>query len=314
MSSSNNASKTRTKRSPRRAVRRIHTAAQEHQPTAAEEVSKAEGSPQPDSQDARNPRGRRTKRRAVRRRTTNDRPAASTEAATNSEPVNEATTPDPVSAKPKDKPRKRRRVSQHSNDRHNNTKQANAQSVSHAAHGGAPAPARGEDDKDLPPTFSELGVAVEITEALAKAGIHRTFAIQELTLPIALDGRDLIGQARTGMGKTLGFGVPVVDRVFDAADVAELDGTPRALIVVPTRELASQVGEDIERAAAKTPVRVTTIFGGHPFDDQVATLKRGVDIVVGTPGRLLDLYKRGNLRLDQVAILVLDEEIGRAHV
>ena len=307
MSSSNNASKTRTKRSPRRAVRRIHTAAQEHQPTAAEEVSQAEGSTQPGSQDAPTPRGRRTKRRAVRRRTSNDRPAASTEAATNSEPVNEATTPDPVSAKPKDKPRKRRRVSQHSNDRHDNTKQANAQSVSHAAHGGAPAPARGEDDKDLPPTFSELGVAVEITEALAKAGIHRTFAIQELTLPIALDGRDLIGQARTGMGKTLGFGVPVVDRVFDAADVAELDGTPRALIVVPTRELASQVGEDIERAAAKTPVRVTTIFGGHPFDDQVATLKRGVDIVVGTPGRLLDLYKRGNLRLDQVAILVLDE-------
>lgn len=76
------------------------------------------------------------------------------------------------------------------------------------------------------PTFAELGVAAEIVDALSEQGITHTFAIQELTLPIALDGRDIIGQARTGMGKTLGFGVPLLDRVFDAADVAELDGTP----------------------------------------------------------------------------------------
>ena len=156
-------------------------------------------------------------------------------------------------------------------------------------------------------TFAELGVAVEICEALAAQGITRTFAIQELTLPLALDGTDLIGQARTGMGKTLGFGVPLLDRVFDSADVEELDGTPRALVVVPTRELAVQVGEDLARAAAKLPVRLTTIYGGRPYEEQIEALEKGVDVVVGTPGRLIDLYQRGDLQLDKVAILVLDE-------
>lgn len=161
--------------------------------------------------------------------------------------------------------------------------------------------------KPASPTFAELGVAEEICEALAAEGITRTFAIQELTLPIALDGTDLIGQARTGMGKTLGFGVPLLDRVFDAADVEELDGTPRALVIVPTRELAVQVGEDLGRAAAKLPVRLTTIYGGRPYEEQIEALEAGVDVVVGTPGRLIDLLQRGDLRLDHVAVLVLDE-------
>lgn len=157
------------------------------------------------------------------------------------------------------------------------------------------------------PTFFELGVAIEITNALAALGITRTFAIQEQTLPIALDGRDIIGQARTGMGKTYGFGVPLLDRVFDSADVDELDGTPRALVVVPTRELAVQVAEDLTRAAKFTPITVTTVYGGRPIEEQQRLLKKGTDVVVGTPGRLLDLQNRGILRLDQVAILVLDE-------
>ena len=150
-------------------------------------------------------------------------------------------------------------------------------------------------------------MAAEICEALAAHGITHTFAIQELTLPLALDGTDLIGQARTGMGKTLGFGVPLLDRVFDSADVAELDGTPRALVITPTRELAVQVGEDLERAAAKLPVRLATIYGGRPYEEQIEALAAGVDVVVGTPGRLLDLYNRGELQLDRVAVLVLDE-------
>ncbi|MCF4006089.1 DEAD/DEAH box helicase [Corynebacterium uropygiale] len=157
------------------------------------------------------------------------------------------------------------------------------------------------------PTFADLGVAVEITEALAERGITHTFAIQELTLPLALDGTDIIGQARTGMGKTLGFGVPLLDRVFDSADVDELDGTPRALVVVPTRELAVQVGEDLTQAAAHLPIRLLTIYGGRPYEEQIDALEAGIDVVVGTPGRLLDLYQRGCLHLDRVAVLVLDE-------
>ncbi|OFU59191.1 DEAD/DEAH box helicase [Corynebacterium sp. HMSC14H10] len=157
------------------------------------------------------------------------------------------------------------------------------------------------------PTFVELGVAAEICDALADEGINRTFAIQELTLPLALDGTDIIGQARTGMGKTLGFGVPLIDRVFDDARIPEPDGTARAIIIVPTRELCVQVGEDLARAAHSTNLRVCTIYGGHPYEEQIEQLDRGVDIIVGTPGRLIDLYQRNNLELSGVKILVLDE-------
>ena len=157
------------------------------------------------------------------------------------------------------------------------------------------------------PTFAELGVAAELVEALGELGIREAFSIQELAVPIALDGRDIIGQARTGMGKTYAFGIPLLDRVFDSADVEELDGTPRALVVVPTRELAVQVGEDLTRAASLTPLRLATIYGGRPYEEQIEALAGGIDVVVGTPGRLIDLHQRGDLRLDKSAILVLDE-------
>ena len=157
------------------------------------------------------------------------------------------------------------------------------------------------------PAFWQLGVASELIDALAEIGIERTFSIQELAIPLALSGRDLIGQARTGMGKTYAFGIPLLDRVFDDAAVAEIDGTPRALVVVPTRELAVQVGEDLQRAARYTPVRTVTIYGGRPYEEQIDALHQGADVIVGTPGRLLDLYDRGELVLSAVAILVLDE-------
>jgi superfamily II DNA/RNA helicase len=155
---------------------------------------------------------------------------------------------------------------------------------------------------DETPTFAELGVRDEIVRALAEAGIEHTFAIQELTLPLALAGEDVIGQARTGMGKTLGFGVPLLQRL-------ELpgDGTPQVLVVVPTRELCLQVSRDLTDAGRHLGVRVEAIYGGRPYEPQIASLRRGVDIVVGTPGRLLDLAEQRHLVLGKVRGLVLDE-------
>jgi superfamily II DNA/RNA helicase len=152
------------------------------------------------------------------------------------------------------------------------------------------------------PTFAELGVRDEIVKALGEAGIVRTFAIQELTLPIALAGDDLIGQARTGTGKTLGFGVPLLHRLDTPGD-----GTPQALVVVPTRELCLQVTHDLTDAAKHLDVHVTAIYGGRPYEQQIAQLRKGVDVVVGTPGRLLDLAEQRHLVLGKVRALVLDE-------
>ncbi|MCH6168242.1 DEAD/DEAH box helicase [Pseudonocardia alaniniphila] len=167
------------------------------------------------------------------------------------------------------------------------------------------------------PTFAELGVRPEIVRALAEAGIERTFAIQELTLPLALAGDDIIGQARTGMGKTLGFGVPLLQRLVPPAEqpAADADGeaadrtkdVPQALVVVPTRELCVQVAKDIADAGKHLGVRVTAIYGGRAYEPQLAALRKGVDVVVGTPGRLLDLAEQRHLVLGRVNALVLDE-------
>ncbi|HEX5118717.1 MAG TPA: DEAD/DEAH box helicase [Pseudonocardiaceae bacterium] len=155
---------------------------------------------------------------------------------------------------------------------------------------------------DETPTFAELGVRDEIVRALADAGIEHTFAIQELTLPLALAGEDVIGQARTGMGKTLGFGVPLLQRLERPGD-----GTPQVLVVVPTRELCLQVSRDLTDAGRHLDVRIEAIYGGRPYEPQIAALRRGVDIVVGTPGRLLDLAEQRHLVLGKVRGLVLDE-------
>ncbi|BCJ44211.1 hypothetical protein GCM10010168_10240 [Actinoplanes ianthinogenes] len=155
------------------------------------------------------------------------------------------------------------------------------------------------------PTFAELGVRPETVEALAKAGITHAFAIQEYALPIALRGSDLIGQAPTGTGKTLGFGLPLLERVLAPSEGA--DGRPQALIVVPTRELGLQVARDLAAAGSTRGVRVLPIYGGVAYEPQVDTLKKGVEILVGTPGRLLDLAKQKQLKLNAVRALVLDE-------
>jgi superfamily II DNA/RNA helicase len=161
-------------------------------------------------------------------------------------------------------------------------------------------------------TFSDLGVVPEIADALDAVGITHPFPIQEMTLPIALLGADVIGQARTGTGKTLAFGVPLLQRIvspLDRAAFADLaaPGKPQALVVVPTRELALQVAGDLKLAGAKIGARVLTVYGGRAYEPQIEALASGVEVVVGTPGRLLDLADQGRLDLGHVKVLVLDE-------
>ncbi|WP_420843116.1 DEAD/DEAH box helicase [Cryptosporangium phraense] len=158
------------------------------------------------------------------------------------------------------------------------------------------------------PLFADLGVRAETVEALAAVGITRAFAIQELTLPIALAGSDLIGQARTGTGKTLGFGVPLLQRIVAPGEGdRSAGGAPQALVVVPTRELCVQVTRDIAAAGKTRKIRVLSVYGGRAYEPQISALKKGVEVVVGTPGRLIDLVEQGHLHLGAISILVLDE-------
>lgn len=159
-------------------------------------------------------------------------------------------------------------------------------------------------------TFRDLGVLPEICDALERAGITTPFAIQEMTLSVALLGTDLIGQARTGTGKTLAFGIPVMQRSIAPTNPAYADmpqGKPQALIVAPTRELALQVSNDLSLASKDMGLRVLTVYGGVGYEPQLEALDTGVDIVVGTPGRLIDLANRRALDLSHVHALVLDE-------
>ncbi|WSR28510.1 DEAD/DEAH box helicase [Streptomyces sp. NBC_01205] len=163
-------------------------------------------------------------------------------------------------------------------------------------------------------TFRDLGIFPETAEALEAVGIVSPFPIQEMTLPVALSGTDVIGQAKTGTGKTLGFGLPLLERVVVPADVeagratpAQLTDSPQALVVVPTRELCTQVTNDLLTAGKVRNVRVLAIYGGRAYEPQVEALKKGVDVIVGTPGRLLDLAGQRKLDLSHVKALVLDE-------
>ncbi|SIO89414.1 putative ATP-dependent RNA helicase [Nocardiopsis sp. JB363] len=153
-------------------------------------------------------------------------------------------------------------------------------------------------------TFRDLGVSTELADALEAEGIIAPFPIQELALPIALNGSDIIGQARTGTGKTLAFGLPLLQRAQENPGTTK---RPRALVVVPTRELAIQVAADLTTASKRSGGRILTVYGGRSYEPQINGLKEGVDVVVGTPGRLLDLENQKYLRLDAVGAVVLDE-------
>lgn len=160
-------------------------------------------------------------------------------------------------------------------------------------------------------TFAELPLRPETIKALHAHGFIAPFAIQEMVLPIALGDGDVIGQAKTGTGKTLAFGIPVIERVIAPKDPEwadfETQGMPQVLIVVPTRELCTQVTRDIEELASNRGIRTLAVYGGRAFEPQIEALQAGVEIVVGTPGRLLDLSRQGQLKLKEVSRLVLDE-------
>ncbi|MDJ1113498.1 DEAD/DEAH box helicase [Microbacterium dauci] len=151
-------------------------------------------------------------------------------------------------------------------------------------------------------TFAELGVDQDIVDVLAAKGIVESFPIQEQTIPLGLPGQDIIGQAKTGTGKTFGFGIPVVQRLG-------LDPSPgvKALIVVPTRELAVQVYEDMDMLTSGRSTNVVAIYGGKAYEGQIDQLKAGAQIVVGTPGRLIDLNNQRLLDLSNATEVVLDE-------
>ena len=158
-------------------------------------------------------------------------------------------------------------------------------------------------DPTSAPTFIELGADPLIAEALLADGIERAFPIQQMCLSMALDGKDIIGQAKTGTGKTLGFGIPLLQRI-------DLEGDrdrPQALVICPTRELGLQVATDLERAGRLRGVRVLAVYGGRAYEPQIEALQNGIDVVVGTPGRIIDLANRRDLDLSKVRVLVLDE-------
>ena len=160
-------------------------------------------------------------------------------------------------------------------------------------------------------TFADLPLRKETIAALNEHGYIAPFPIQEQVLSIALADGDVIGQAKTGTGKTLAFGIPLVDRVIAPEDHEwkdfEYQDSPQVLVVVPTRELCVQVTKDLEEITQSRKIRVLAVYGGRAFEPQIEALQAGVEIIVGTPGRLLDLYRQGQVKLASVTRVVLDE-------
>jgi superfamily II DNA/RNA helicase len=154
----------------------------------------------------------------------------------------------------------------------------------------------------MKPTFQSLGVPADLVAALAHEGIESPFPVQALTIPDGLAGRDVCGKAKTGSGKTLAFGIPLLDRVPDAEK-----GRPTGLVLVPTRELALQVHTALTPLATCRDRRVVAVYGGADLDTQVRALQKGAQVVVATPGRLIDLLQRGDVSLGDVSVLVIDE-------
>ncbi|HLM52688.1 MAG TPA: DEAD/DEAH box helicase, partial [Pseudoxanthomonas sp.] len=157
-------------------------------------------------------------------------------------------------------------------------------------------------EPSAPLFFADLGLSAPVMAAVTEVGYESPSPIQAATIPALLSGRDLLGQAQTGTGKTAAFALPILSRL-------KLDQKkPQALVLAPTRELAIQVAEAFQRYAAKIPgFNVLPIYGGQGYAPQLSALKRGVHVVVGTPGRVIDHLERGTLDLSELTTLVLDE-------
>ncbi len=180
------------------------------------------------------------------------------------------------------------------------------------------APGKPVSDSDVyatEQTFESLGVAEELCKALANKGITTAFPIQAMTIADALAGRDVCGKAKTGSGKTLAFGLPMLQRL--AAELAGPDGTvvplkgrpskPRGLVLLPTRELAVQVYDVLRPLGERLGLRVAAVYGGADIERQIRQLRKGCEVIIATPGRLIDLGDRGELKVEDLDVLVLDE-------
>ncbi|OHX13968.1 DEAD/DEAH box helicase [Chromobacterium sphagni] len=157
--------------------------------------------------------------------------------------------------------------------------------------------------------FSELGLSPEILRAIEEQGYSQPTPIQEKAIPLVLSGRDLLAAAQTGTGKTAAFMLPILERLkkFANTSVSPAMHPVRALVISPTRELADQIGENVKSYTKYLPLRATTVYGGMNMDPQTQELRRGVEILIATPGRLLDHIQQKNLQLGKVEVLVLDE-------
>ena len=155
-------------------------------------------------------------------------------------------------------------------------------------------------------TFADLGLAEPLLRALHAANYAHPTPIQARTIPLLLQGRDVLGIAQTGTGKTAAFALPVLQHLAASKERA-LPKSPRALVLAPTRELAVQIARSFDTYGRGLGLRLGMVIGGLGFGRQIETLQRGVDILVATPGRLLDLMQRGNVKLGNVTFLVLDE-------
>ena len=154
-------------------------------------------------------------------------------------------------------------------------------------------------------TWSDLGIEADICEVLTKRGITSPFPIQTLTIPDALSGKDVCGKAKTGSGKTLAFGIPMIQNLN--LDIKASAASLRVLILVPTRELAVQVSEELEPIADVRGLKIAAIYGGANIETQIKTIKKGLDVVAATPGRMIDLLERNEVSVGGLEMVVIDE-------